>query len=346
MLREVPGVWEPFRTVASGGLAMSDQYEESSSGDHESWGQGGWPGSSRSGPPEATYGQSRQPGQGGYGPGGQGGYGQGGYGQSGQPGGNQGYGQPTPPPGYGPPSGNQGYGQPTPPPGYGQPGGYGQDGNGQRAGYTQQVNYGQQAGYGQGSYEQSGPYAPPGQPYGAPSQPYGQPPTGYQPGPAAQFGTGGYGQSPYASWIVRVGSYLLDALPSWVLIAIGATLLAHGGGGGAIGAIFYLAALGWVGYNRWYRAGTTGQSLGKSVTNVRLVNEETAAPIGAGLAFLRDLAHFVDAVICYVGFLFPLWDSKRQTLADKIVSTVVVRDDAMPPQGNQAQPPAGYGWPQ
>ena len=64
------------------------------------------------------------------------------------------------------------------------------------------------------------------------------------------------------------------------------------------------------------------------------------------MAFLRDLAHFVDAVICYVGFLFPLWDSKRQTLADKIVSTVVVRSDAVPPQGSQGQPPTGYGWPQ
>ena len=308
---------------------MSDQYEEPSGHDHESWGQGGWPGSSPSGPPEGTYGQSGQPNRDGYGRGG------------GQPG------------------GNQGYGQPTPPPGYGQPGRYGQDGYGRQAGYTQQVNYEQarydQAGYDQGNYGASGPYAPPGQPnqpgspygpqYGSPSQSYGQPPTGYQPGPAAQFGTGGYGQSPYASWIVRVGAYLLDALPAWVLIAIGASLLAHGGVGGAIGAIFYLVALAWIGYNRWYRAGTTGQSLGKSVTNVRLVGEQTGAPIGGGMAFLRDLAHLVDAVICYVGFLFPLWDSKRQTLADKIANTVVVRNDAMPP-ANQAQPPAGYGWPQ
>jgi uncharacterized RDD family membrane protein YckC len=353
MLREVPGVWGPFQTAASGGLAMSSQYEEPSGDDHQSWGQGGWPEAGRSpapqpGPPQGTYGQ---PSQGGYGQSGQDGYRQGRH-----SGGNQDYGQPTPPQGYGQPSGNQGYGQPTPPPGYGQPGGYSQAGYTQQVPYTQQTGYGQQDGDGQGNYGQSGPYAPPGQPnqpgspygqqYGSPSQPYGQPPTGYQPGPAAQFGTGGYGQSPYASWIARVGSYLLDALPSWVLIAIGASLLARGGVGGAIGAIFYLAALGWVGYNRWYRAGTTGQSLGKSVTNVRLVSEQAGAPIGAGLAFLRDLAHFVDAVICYVGFLFPLWDSKRQTLADKIVNTVVVRDGAVPPQGNQMQPPSGYGWPQ
>ena len=178
--------------------------------------------------------------------------------------------------------------------------------------------------------------------YGAPDQAYGQTPTGYQPGPpspTSQFPAGGYGygysQPPYASWLTRVGAYLVDALPVWVLLAIGGALAGHGGAGAGIGIIFYLAALGWIGYNRWYRAGTTGQSLGKSATNVRLSNEQTGAPIGAGLAFLRDLAHFVDAIICYVGFLFPLWDGKRQTLADKIVGTVVVRNGAVPPPGYQ-----------
>src|ERR1700761_294439 len=70
----------PFRTVASGGLAMSNQYDEPTGRDHESWGQGGWPPSSsqpssqsqsqsqsqspESGPPQGTYGQSSQPHQG------------------------------------------------------------------------------------------------------------------------------------------------------------------------------------------------------------------------------------------------------------------------------------------
>jgi uncharacterized RDD family membrane protein YckC len=268
-------------------------------------------------------------------PGGQQSWGQGGWPQSNNP--------PSNPP-YPPKSGNpQGsYGQPTPPPSYGQ---QGQPGN-----YGQQPGYGQQD-YGQQGYGQSGPYAAPGQPYeqpnqpyGQPDQPYGQPPTGYQAGPVLPGGYG-YGPSPYASWITRVGGYLLDALPAWVLLAIGAALAGHGGAGAAIGLIFYLASLGWVGYNRWYRAGTTGQSLGKQAVNVRLIDEQTGRPIGGGMAFLRDLAHFVDAIICYVGFLFPLWDAKRQTLADKIVNTVVVRNDAVPPQGyQQPPPPQGYGW--
>ncbi|MDQ1423726.1 MAG: hypothetical protein QOD72_1224, partial [Acidimicrobiaceae bacterium] len=34
-------------------------------------------------------------------------------------------------------------------------------------------------------------------------------------------------------------------------------------------------------------------------------------------------AHVADSIICGIGYLFPLWDVKRQTLADKIMKTVV-----------------------
>ena len=44
------------------------------------------------------------------------------------------------------------------------------------------------------------------------------------------------------------------------------------------------------------------------------------------MAFVRDLAHIVDSVICYIGYLFPLWDARRQTFADKIMSTVVLSE--------------------
>ena len=56
----------------------------------------------------------------------------------------------------------------------------------------------------------------------------------------------------------------------------------------------------------------------------RVVDERTGQPIGFGRSVLRQLAHAVDAVICYVGFLFPLWDARRQTLADKLLKTVCV----------------------
>jgi uncharacterized RDD family membrane protein YckC len=126
--------------------------------------------------------------------------------------------------------------------------------------------------------------------------------------------------SPYANWGLRVGAYLIDVAPIVILeiIFIRISVVAY--------LVILVASLGWTIYNRWYQGGTTGQSLGKKALKIRLVSEETGQPIGMLMAFVRDICHIVDAVICYVGFLFPLWDAKRQTLADKIVRTVVVTD--------------------
>jgi hypothetical protein len=114
--------------------------------------------------------------------------------------GQQGYGQPQPPP-YGQPP-QQGYGQP--PQGYGQP----QDPYGQQApqGYPpQQQGYGQpQDPYGQQMPQQGYGQQPPMQGYGQqpmqPQQGYGQqpgqPPYGQQPQAYGQQAPGGYPQAP------------------------------------------------------------------------------------------------------------------------------------------------------
>ena len=56
---------------------------------------------------------------------------------------------------------------------------------------------------------------------------------------------------------------------------------------------------------------------------IRLLKEETGQPLGAGMSFVRQIAHVLDS-ICYIGYLWPLWDRKRQTFADKVIGTVVV----------------------
>jgi uncharacterized RDD family membrane protein YckC len=89
----------------------------------------------------------------------------------------------------------------------------------------------------------------------------------------------------------------------------------------ALSALLGLAYLLW---DYGYRQGTTGSSIGKSVMKVKVVSEVTGQPLGFGMSVVRQLAHFVDGVICFIGFLFPLWDAKRQTLADKIMTTVVL----------------------
>ena len=133
--------------------------------------------------------------------------------------------------------------------------------------------------------------------------------------------------SAYANWGQRAGAFLIDYAPvvaAWFVVFILTLIIQSGILGLILWFLFSVGSLGWWIYNRAITMGNTGQSLGKRVVGIKLVSEATGAPIGAGMAFVRDLAHIVDAVICYVGFLFPLWDAKAQTLADKIMTTIVV----------------------
>ena len=65
--------------------------------------------------------------------------------------------------------------------------------------------------------------------------------------------------------------------------------------------------------------------------NFKVVSERTGQPIGFAMSLVRQLAHFWTRIICYIGYLFPLWDHKRQTLADKIMSTVCLPTRPEPP---------------
>ena len=47
-------------------------------------------------------------------------------------------------------------------------------------------------------------------------------------------------------------------------------------------------------WNRAFRQGRTGQSIGKKTMGLKLVDERTGQPIGAGMSFVRDLAHVLD----------------------------------------------------
>ena len=143
----------------------------------------------------------------------------------------------------------------------------------------------------------------------------------------------------YASWLQRVGAYLLDSLAVLPYLAgllvmtvtsepgvnrygdpvdqpTSAGALAFG-----IGALATLVLWGW---NRWVRGGRTGQSWGKKVVGLTMQGDATRAPIGVWMAFVRDLAHYVDGFF-YLGYLWPLWDGKRQTFSDKLTKTVVVQ---------------------
>ena len=175
---------------------------------------------------------------------------------------------------------------------------------------------------------------PPGYPAAPPPPP---PPPGPQGGwggaPAPVPAAGGYGApAPYAEWIKRVGGYLVDVavlVPAYLVGFLGAAIAsADNDAMSILGALIaiagYLAAIGVAIWNMIFRQGRTGWSIGKQVIGIRLIGERTGQPIGPALTFVRALCHVLDSLPCYLGYLWPLWDAKRQTFADKIMSTVVI----------------------
>jgi uncharacterized RDD family membrane protein YckC len=136
-----------------------------------------------------------------------------------------------------------------------------------------------------------------------------------------------------ANWLHRVVAYLIDLAATLTPPFVAGVVLDPGQGAtmSGITSIVYLLLwlLGpaiWV-YNRWILQGRSGQSWGKQVMSIRLVRADDGLVVGGAIALLRDLAHLLDALPCIlfpIGFLWPIWDARRQTFADKIMNTVVV----------------------
>jgi uncharacterized RDD family membrane protein YckC len=176
---------------------------------------------------------------------------------------------------------------------------------------------------------------------GAPGQPpYG----GQQLPPYGQFGSSQANWAPTASpqgelalWPQRALGWVVDwaigAVPYIVLFilsrAVGTLFFS------VIGALWALAIAIWFSI----QVGQYGTTPGMRVAGLKCVKAGTGQTIGGGLGFVRGLIHVVASWLCFVPFiidmLFPLWDAQRQTLADKIMGTVVLK---VPPEGFSITP--------
>ncbi len=207
-----------------------------------------------------------------------------------------------------------------------------------------------------GGYEPPAPaagsYPPPPAGGGFPEPPgpgaYPPPPGGFgqQPGypdPNAAYG-GGYPPAPLpavggggglADWPKRALGGLIDYVAPAIVISVLANLV--GSASSTLGGLVsFVLVVGWWVY-LGYKSGTTGVTFGRSIAKTKLISAETGQVVGTQTGIIRQFAHIIDSIICYVGWLFPLWDQQKQTLADKIMKTVVVDNSADPNAGS-------YSW--
>ncbi|GEM_PF-2567458 len=140
-----------------------------------------------------------------------------------------------------------------------------------------------------------------------------------------------------APWGTRAIGFLIDFAPVWILEAItfrSTALLSVMG----LLSFAYFIYMG-------YLDGLTGQTPGKAIMGTRVVNVQGQV-IGTGPGIGRKFAHILDSLVCMLGYFLPLVDAKRQTIADKVMSTYVVEgvekkpfsiDLWMPPKTQQTQ---------
>lgn len=113
-----------------------------------------------------------------------------------------------------------------------------------------------------------------------------------------------------ADWGIRAIGAIIDWAPVIIISIVTYRIPFFG-----LLSAAYLAYLG-------HLEGTTGQTPGKAMQGTRLVNE-TGELLGSGAGIGRKFLHILDW-ICFIGFLLPLVDTKRQTFADKIMNSYVV----------------------
>jgi len=134
------------------------------------------------------------------------------------------------------------------------------------------------------------------------------------PTPAYQ-GSGPSG--PRASFGRRFVAALVDAILLGVVNGIFFAAIGRGGAE-ALGALVSL------GYFAYFEGSSAGQSVGKRVMSIRVIDFSSGGSIGYARAAVRWVGRILSGLACLLGYLWMLWDKEKQTWHDKIANTVVV----------------------
>jgi uncharacterized RDD family membrane protein YckC len=91
------------------------------------------------------------------------------------------------------------------------------------------------------------------------------------------------------------------------------------------GLLVLAAVVGIVLYYSLLEGGPTGQTVGKRVLGIRVVDKLTGGPIGTGRGVGRFFARLLSGLACFVGYLWMLWNPDSQAWHDIIVDSYVVK---------------------
>ena len=141
------------------------------------------------------------------------------------------------------------------------------------------------------------------------------------------------GSPPRAGFWIRFAAYLLDA----IIVGIPAAILVSAivGGSASFGTAYnpgldvaanlLSTAIG-VAYYALLEGGKTGQTLGKKICGIRVVDQTTFQPgVGIGRGIGRYFARWLSGIPLGLGYFWMLWDDNKQTWHDKLTKVVVIK---------------------
>lgn len=210
------------------------------------------------------------------------------------------------------------------------------------------------------------PPPPPAQGYVPPTQQSpgyqgpqaGPPPQGgyQQPGynqlggqPGNQYGNPQMGQFQsweYASFLRRLAAAIIDALIMYIpgtilqmifgVEAIVSDFQSHmkdqnieAAMAVLVGLALYLPAsiIIQASYEAFFTSSAWMATPGKKALGLQVV-DKNGQRISLGTGFVRHFSKWISAIICYIGFLFPLFDEQKRALHDRLANTLVMKDNS------------------
>jgi uncharacterized RDD family membrane protein YckC len=148
-----------------------------------------------------------------------------------------------------------------------------------------------------------------------------QPPAGP---PTAQGASG-----PRANFGQRLVAVIIDSIVYGVVFAVLFGIASAISDTLAV-IVYIIGLVGALVYYSYFEGSPSGQTPGKKVMNIRVIDFSSGAPIGFGRGLIRSVSKYVSSIPCALGYLWMLWDREKQTWHDKLATTVVVPESAYP----------------
>jgi uncharacterized RDD family membrane protein YckC len=155
-------------------------------------------------------------------------------------------------------------------------------------------------------------------------------PTGLDTSDAGAVSTTAASQTELASWGRRAAAKLVD-----LVIVFGALIFAIAVSAAVVDSaaapLGVAVAIAWVLYlflYPWFTVALWGQTPGKMALGIKVVRGSDEGRVGWGRALGRYLSEFALGLFSLpllLSYLWPLWDSRKETLHDKMAGTIVTR---------------------